>query len=215
MCRAIKRLQSGRARAGRRSTEVGYEFDGIPINRGFDNYVGGGESSLGQLELQVYTGATPANAEAQGLAGFINQVIKTGTYPGYGSASLSARNADVLSRGQRRSGRLFAEPALQLLCWTRRIQPRLPVHRSVRRRIAFEHVRPSSRSMSEPGESGTEPAGIVLYQRLAERQRRPVRAGLYSGANAVWVLTARQRHRADDGCECSLWNSAQTRQPAR
>ena len=72
------------------SSEVGYEFDGIPINRGFDNYVGGGESSLGQLELQVYTGATPANAEAQGLAGFINQVIKTGTYPGYGSASLSA-----------------------------------------------------------------------------------------------------------------------------
>src|SRR5579884_1396408 len=72
------------------SSEVGYEFDGIPINRGFDNYVGGGESSLGQLELQVYTGATPANAEAQGLAGFINQVIKSGTYPGYGSISLAA-----------------------------------------------------------------------------------------------------------------------------
>ncbi len=72
------------------STEVGYEFDGIPINRGFDNYVGGGQSSLGQLELQVYTGATPANAEAQGLAGFINQVIKTGTYPGYGTVSLAA-----------------------------------------------------------------------------------------------------------------------------
>jgi hypothetical protein len=71
------------------SSEVGYEFDGIPVNRGFDNYPGGGASSLGQLELQVYTGATPANGEAQGLAGFINQVIKTGTYPGYASASLS------------------------------------------------------------------------------------------------------------------------------
>ncbi|MGZ3496119.1 MAG: TonB-dependent receptor domain-containing protein [Vulcanimicrobiaceae bacterium] len=71
------------------SSEVGYEFDGIPINRGFDNYPGGGASSLGQLELQVYTGATPANAEAQGLAGFVNQVIKTGTYPGYGAASLA------------------------------------------------------------------------------------------------------------------------------
>ncbi len=71
------------------SSEVGYEFDGIPVNRGFDNYPGGGASSLGQLELQVYTGATPANAEAQGLAGFVNQVIKTGTYPGYGNASLS------------------------------------------------------------------------------------------------------------------------------
>ncbi len=67
------------------SSEVGYEFDGIPVNRGFDNYPAGSASSLGQTELQVYTGATPANAEAQGLAGFINQVIKTGTYPGYGS----------------------------------------------------------------------------------------------------------------------------------
>jgi hypothetical protein len=68
--------------------EVGYEFDGIPINQAFDNYTTGTLSSLGQLELQVYTGATPANAEAQGLAGFVNQVIKTGTYPGI--ASLNA-----------------------------------------------------------------------------------------------------------------------------
>jgi len=71
------------------SSEVGYEFDGIPVNRGFDNYPSGSASSLGQLELQVYTGASPANAEAQGLAGFINQVIKTGTYPGYGTADLT------------------------------------------------------------------------------------------------------------------------------
>jgi hypothetical protein len=63
--------------------EVGYEFDGIPVNQSFDNYTTSTLSSLGQLELQVYTGATPANAEAQGLAGFVNQVIKTGTFPGY------------------------------------------------------------------------------------------------------------------------------------
>ena len=72
------------------SSEVGYEYDGIPVNRAFDNYPSGSASSLGQLELQVYTGATPANAEAQGLAGFINQVIKTGTNPGYASADLTA-----------------------------------------------------------------------------------------------------------------------------
>lgn len=71
------------------STEVGYEFDGIPVNRGFDNYPSGAASSLGQTELQVYTGATPANAEGQGLAGFINQVIKTGSYPGYGTTDLT------------------------------------------------------------------------------------------------------------------------------
>jgi hypothetical protein len=71
------------------SYEVGYEFDGIPVNRAFDNYPSGALSSLGQLELQVYTGATPSNAEAQGLAGFINQVIKTGTFPGYASINPS------------------------------------------------------------------------------------------------------------------------------
>ena len=69
--------------------EVGYEFDGIPVNRAFDNYPSSALSSLGQLELQVYTGATPAGAEAQGLAGFVNQVIKSGTYPGYATAGVT------------------------------------------------------------------------------------------------------------------------------
>lgn len=72
------------------ASDVGFEFDGVPVNRAFDNYPSGSLSSLGQLELQVYTGATPSNAEAQGLAGFINQVIKTGTYPGYADADVAA-----------------------------------------------------------------------------------------------------------------------------
>lgn len=65
--------------------QVGYEFDGVPVNRSFDNYPSGQLSSLGMSELQVYTGATPANSEGQGLAGYINQVIKSGTYPGFGT----------------------------------------------------------------------------------------------------------------------------------
>lgn len=80
-------LQAVHVRGGD-SYEVGYEFDGIPVNRAFDNYPSGSISSLGQLELQVYTGATPAGAEAQGLAGFVNQVIKTGTSPGYATADV-------------------------------------------------------------------------------------------------------------------------------
>lgn len=68
--------------------QVGYELDGVPVNRSFDNYPSGAASSLGQQELQVYTGASPANSEGQGLAGYINQVIKSGTYPGFGSAKL-------------------------------------------------------------------------------------------------------------------------------
>src|SRR5579862_6157279 len=67
--------------------QVGYELDGIPVNRAYDNAPMTMLSSLGQQELQVYTGGTPATADAQGIAGYINQVVKTGTYPGYGSIS--------------------------------------------------------------------------------------------------------------------------------
>lgn len=81
-------LQAVHVRGGD-AYEVGYEFDGIPVNRAFDNFPSGSLSSLGQLELQVYTGATPSNAEAQGLAGFVNQVIKTGTFPGYATIDAS------------------------------------------------------------------------------------------------------------------------------
>src|SRR5579871_398234 len=80
-------LQAVHIRGGDAS-EVGYEFDGIPVNRAFDNYPSGSLSSLGQLELQVYTGASPASAEAQGLAGFVNQVIRSGTYPGFADVQL-------------------------------------------------------------------------------------------------------------------------------
>jgi outer membrane receptor protein involved in Fe transport len=63
--------------------QVGYELDGVPVNRSFDNYPSGPLSSLGQQELQVYTGAPPANSESSGLSGYINQVIRTGTAPPY------------------------------------------------------------------------------------------------------------------------------------
>jgi hypothetical protein len=65
--------------------QIGYELDGIPVNRSFDNYPSGPVSSLGQQELQVYTGATPANSETSGISGYINQVIRTGTAPAYRS----------------------------------------------------------------------------------------------------------------------------------
>jgi hypothetical protein len=68
--------------------QVGYEVDGVPVNRSFDNYPSSTASALGQQEVQVYTGASPANAESQGLSGFINQVIKTGTYPGFGTSDI-------------------------------------------------------------------------------------------------------------------------------
>jgi Carboxypeptidase regulatory-like domain/TonB dependent receptor len=67
--------------------QIGYEFDGVPVNRSFDNYPGGTAGTLGQQELQVYAGGGTAGESASGLAGFINQVIKTGTFPGYANVS--------------------------------------------------------------------------------------------------------------------------------
>ncbi|HZZ66524.1 MAG TPA: TonB-dependent receptor [Candidatus Baltobacteraceae bacterium] len=67
--------------------QLGYEYDGVPMNRSFDNYPSHSASTLGQQELQIYTGGGPASSNATGLAGFINQVVKSGTFPGYGNIS--------------------------------------------------------------------------------------------------------------------------------
>ncbi len=68
-------------------TQIGYEYDGVPVNRSFDNYAGGSLTSVGQQELQVYTGGATAGSSAAAISGFINQVIRTGTYPGFGSVN--------------------------------------------------------------------------------------------------------------------------------
>jgi hypothetical protein len=70
--------------------QVGYQIDGVPVNRAFDNYPSGSTSSLGQQELQVYTGAPPAGTQSAGVAGYINQVIRTGTSPGFASLDIGA-----------------------------------------------------------------------------------------------------------------------------
>jgi hypothetical protein len=65
----------------------GFEYDGVPVNRAFDNYNSSTESSLGLQQLEVYTGGGPASIASNGASGFINQVIKTGTFPGYATIS--------------------------------------------------------------------------------------------------------------------------------
>ncbi len=66
--------------------QVGFEFDGIPVNRAFDNYVSNTQGVTGQQELQAYTGGVPASSAGEGLSGYINQVVKSGTHPAAGSA---------------------------------------------------------------------------------------------------------------------------------
>ncbi len=84
--------------------QVGYEFDGVPVNRSFDNYPSSSASSLGNSEVQVYTGSANANAESQGLSGYINQVIKSGTYPGYADGQLGIGTPTFYHKAQVETG---------------------------------------------------------------------------------------------------------------
>jgi hypothetical protein len=69
-------------------SEVGFEYDGVPVSRAFDLAPAHTLSNLGQQELQVYTAGGDAGSSASGSSGFINQVIRTGTYPGFADANL-------------------------------------------------------------------------------------------------------------------------------
>jgi Carboxypeptidase regulatory-like domain/TonB dependent receptor/TonB-dependent Receptor Plug Domain len=69
-------------------SQVAYEFDGLPMTRQSDLAPIGTLSALGNQEVQVYTGGTPATSNSAGLAGYVSQVLKTGTYPGYATANL-------------------------------------------------------------------------------------------------------------------------------
>ena len=89
--------------------EVGYELDGIPLNRAFDNLPTTSLSTNGQQQLQVYTGGAPADAESHGLAGYVNQVIKTGTVPGFADASLALGSPTLYNKASIEGGGATAD----------------------------------------------------------------------------------------------------------
>ena len=61
--------------------QVGFELDGVPLNRGFDFYNATSFLTNGLASLEVYTGGEPADA-GRAMSGYINQVIRRGSYPG-------------------------------------------------------------------------------------------------------------------------------------
>ncbi len=65
--------------------QIGYEFDGVPVNRSYDNAPEALLTNLGQQELQVYTGGATASSDGQGISGYVNQVVKTGSPTPFGS----------------------------------------------------------------------------------------------------------------------------------
>ena len=61
--------------------QVGYELEGVPLNRGFDFYNGTSFNTNGLSSLQVYTGGAPVD-EGRAMSGYINEIIQRGKYPG-------------------------------------------------------------------------------------------------------------------------------------
>jgi hypothetical protein len=84
--------------------QIAYEFDGVPVIRESDQGAVTTLSSLGQAEVQVYNGGTPASVDAPGLAGYINQVIKTGTYPGYAELTAGIGGPALYNTGTLEAG---------------------------------------------------------------------------------------------------------------
>ena len=69
---------------GSAHSEVGDEFDGVPVNRAFDSYNANSVSNIGTQQTEVYTGGilllVKISFDARRIP--LNEVIKTGTYPG-------------------------------------------------------------------------------------------------------------------------------------
>jgi len=68
--------------------QVGFELEGIPLNRGFDFYNGTPFVSNGLSSLEVYTGGAPADSGGA-MSGFINEVVQRGSYPGFANFNLT------------------------------------------------------------------------------------------------------------------------------
>ncbi len=154
--------------------QVGYEFDGVPVNRSFDNYPSSAASSLGNSEVQVYTGATPANSSGEGLAGYINQVIKTGTYPGHRQRRSRHRRAGLLSQGLGRSRRSHAGPSVLMVHGYRRLQPDVQLLRQFQRRVVPVVARhPVSSELSGRRMRGRDPCRSAKLHLVLRKRRRP------------------------------------------
>ncbi|MGB8266180.1 MAG: TonB-dependent receptor [Candidatus Velthaea sp.] len=80
--------------------DTAVELDGVPMMRASDGAPISTLSNLGQGELQIYTGGAPASADASGISGYVNQVIRTGSYPGFKEITLGNGGPAGYHKGQ-------------------------------------------------------------------------------------------------------------------
>jgi len=79
---------------GGQVTDLGYEFEGIPIQDRMVGFFTTNLSNTGLSNVEVYTGGL-AGAGAVNGTGYFNSVLKTGTYPGFSSLSLQASTPEA------------------------------------------------------------------------------------------------------------------------
>lgn len=78
---------------GGQVTDLGYEFEGIPIQDNIVGFFTTNLSNIGVANLEVYTGGLSAEDAANGT-GYLNSVLKSGTYPGYADLSVGLTGPD-------------------------------------------------------------------------------------------------------------------------
>ena len=72
---------------GGSNDQVGFELEGIPLNRAFDSANATAFLTNGLSSLEVYTGGEPADA-GRSMSGYINEIIHRGSFPGGADLSL-------------------------------------------------------------------------------------------------------------------------------
>ncbi|MBV8638274.1 MAG: TonB-dependent receptor [Candidatus Eremiobacteraeota bacterium] len=77
-------------------TDEQYEFDGIPIRDRMTGFFTTNLSNIGVKNVEVSTGGISSESSDAGL-GIINTVMKTGTYPGFGTVAYGTDITDRLT----------------------------------------------------------------------------------------------------------------------
>lgn len=78
---------------GGQVTDLGYEFEGIPIQDDIVGFFTTNLANIGLSNIEVYTGGLAGTGSFNGT-GYFNSVLKTGTYPGFALASFAASSPE-------------------------------------------------------------------------------------------------------------------------
>ena len=186
--------------------QIGYEFDGVPVNRSFDNYPGGTAGTLGQQELQLYAGGGTRRRKARAVSRASSiKSSRPARFPGYATVSGGIGTPAFYHNSTVRSRRRDARPALLLLRRRRRLQSRLPLSRSVqrfesRRRLGLsDHRLQHDESVLRRRLSDVRlrsARGIGTTTTAPTRRRSTIRLRLEAGAAGIRATAARHREQS-------------------